>query len=307
MSKNGVSVIAKNSSLNKAGLAKEDEFYTQLHDIENELRHYKEQFKGKIIFCNCDDPYESNFFKYFAMNFNFLGLKKLIATCYIGSQIANTQLTLFDYESVENKTTRSPHKIEITEVTDENQDGAVDLADVKYLLKNKKNALSRLKSNGDFRLPECMELLKEVDIVVTNPPFSMFREYVAQLIENRKYFIIIGSQNAITYREIFQLLRANKMWLGYKSGNMEFIVPNYYQPRATRYREENGVKYRSMGNVCWYTNIDMPKRHEDVTLYKKYVPNEYMKYDNYDAINVDKVSDIPYDYFGVMGTPIKET
>jgi len=202
------------------------------------------------------------------------------------------------------KPQKSPHKIEVTEVTDENQDGAVDLTDVKYLLKNKKNALSRLKSNGDFRSLECKKLLKEADIVITNPPFSMFREYVAQLIESGKYFIIIGNQNAITYKEIFPLLRDNKMWLGYTSGDMEFIVPHYYKPRATRYREENGVKYRSMGNICWFTNIDMPKRHEDLTLYKKYVPNEYVKYDNYNAINVNKISDIPYDYDGVMGVPI---
>jgi hypothetical protein len=175
-----------NETLNNAGRSKNDEFYTQISDIEKECSHYKEHFKGKTIFCNCDDPYESDFFKYFALNFNHLELKKLIASCYIGSPIANTQLSLFDYESTENKTTKSPHRIEITEVTDENADGAVDLADVEYLLANKKNALTRLRGDGDFRSPECIEMLKEADIVVTNPPFSLFREYVAQLMEYKK-------------------------------------------------------------------------------------------------------------------------
>lgn len=178
---------------------KADEFYTQLSDIEKEIRHYKKQFLGKVVFCNCDDPYESNFFKYFAMNFNFLGLKKLIATCYMGSPIANTQLSLFDDEPSEDKTTKSPHKIIITEVDDYNADGAIDLADVEYLLGNKKNTLTRLQGDGDFRSLECIELLKEADIVVTNPPFSLFREYVAQLIEYDKKFIIIGNTNSLTY------------------------------------------------------------------------------------------------------------
>lgn len=178
-----------NQGLHNAKVNKNDEFYTQLTDIEKELRHYKNQFKDKVVFCNCDDPYESNFFKYFVLNFNHLGLKKLISSCYAGSGIANTQLTLFSHESAENKTTKSPHRIEITEVADYNQDGAVDLADVEYLLENKKNALTKLKGDGDFRSPECIELLKEADIVVTNPPFSLFREYVAQLMEYDKKFL----------------------------------------------------------------------------------------------------------------------
>jgi hypothetical protein len=182
-----------NVTLNNAGKAKNDEFYTQISDIEKECRHYKEHFKGKTIFCNCDDPYESEFFKYFASNFNNLGLKKLLASCYIGSPIANTQLSLFDDESEENKTTKSPHKIEIIEVSDENADGVVDLADVELLLRNRKNYLTRLHGDGDFRSPECIEMLKEADIIVTNPPFSLFREYVAQLIEYGKQFLIIGN------------------------------------------------------------------------------------------------------------------
>ena len=245
--------------------------------------HHKSQFRGKVIFCNCDDPYESNFFKYFAMNFNFLGLKKLIATCYTESPVEGQQLSLFDVKSLKVKSTdaKLPYKIEISEVKDENADGAVDLADVEYLLKNKKNALTLLNGDGDFRSPECIELLKEADIVVTNPPFSLFREYVTQLIEYEKNFIIIGNQNAITYKEIFRLFRDNLLWLGQNIGDMEFVVPDYYEPRATRYREENGVKYRSMGNICWFTNLDLKKRHENITLYKHYTPEEYPHYVNY--------------------------
>lgn len=292
--------------LEKAKKNKEDEFYTQLPDIEAEMRHYKEHFYGKVVFCNCDDPYESNFFKYFAMNFNFLGLKKLIATSYSTSSVVGQQLSLFDVNSVEVKTApaKAAYKIEITEVTDENADGAVDLTDVEYLLKNRKNYLSLLQGDGDFRSSELIKLLKEADIVVTNPPFSLFREYVAQLIEYNKTFIIIGSQNAITYKEIFPLLRDNKIWLGYRSGDMEFVVPDHYQPRTTRYREENGIKYRSMGNICWYTNVDIQKRHESLTLYKQYTPEEYPHYVNYDAIEVSKVAEIPCDYDGEMGVPI---
>lgn len=285
---------------------KADEFYTQLPDIETEMRHYRDQFRGKIIFCNCDDPYESNFFKYFAMNFNFLGLKKLIATCYVGSPIADTQLSLFDNDPPEAKTTKSPHKIEITEVTDENADGAVDLTDVEYLLRNKKNALMKLKGDGDFRSPECIELLKEADIVVTNPPFSLFREYVAQLMKYNKKFIIIGSKNAITYKEIFRMIRDNKLWLGYgfQNGNAFFKVPQKYDRKWASgvYNPKTGlVKFR---NVGWFTNLDTKKRHEPLPLYKRYTPEEYPYYDNYDAIEVSKTTDIPYNYKGAMGVPI---
>ncbi len=296
-----------NTALDKAKKAKADEFYTQLSDIEAEMRHYKDQFWGKVVFCNCDDPYESNFFKYFAMNFNFLGLKKLIATCFAGSPIANTQLSLFDHESVEDKTTKSPHKIEITEVTDENADGAIDLTDVEYLLRNRKNALTRLNGDGDFRSAECIELLKEADIVVTNPPFSLFREYITQLIEYCKSFIIIGNQNAITYKEIFPLIRENKLWLGQSihSGDREFRVPDSYPLDAAGYRvDKNGVKYIRVKGVRWFTNLDVPIRHETNKLYKRYTPDEYPNYDNYDAIEVSKTINIPYDYDGIMGVPI---
>lgn len=301
--------MAGNASLNKANKAKNDEFYTQLADIESELKHYRNHFKDKVVFCNCDDPFESNFFKYFAMNFNYLGLKKLIATCYMGSPIVGMQfgqLSLFDiFPSESNCPQRFPYKIEITEVSDTNGDGAVDLTDVEYLLRNKNNVLTLLKENGDFRSTECVEILKQADIVATNPPFSLFREYIAQLMTYEKKFIVIGNQNAVTYKEIFPLLKENKMWLGYHSGDMAFTVPEYYEERETRFWiDETGQKWRSFGNICWFTNLDHKKRHEELDLYKKYTPENFPEYDNYDAINVDKVSDIPEDYFEPMGVPI---
>lgn len=217
--------MSSNKNLHAANKAKQDEFYTQLVDIENELKNYKPHFENKVIFCNCDDPYESNFFKHFAMNFNHLGLKKLIATCYDSSPIAYTQFNIWgESKTIPNKN-RHPYKIEINEVQDYNQDGATDLADVEYLLKNKKNSMSLLKENGDFRSEECIELLKQSDIVVTNPPFSLFREYVAQLMKFNKKFLIIGNQNAITYKQIFPLLACNKIWLGMNSGAQIFKVP----------------------------------------------------------------------------------
>ena len=294
--------IFDNAKKNKA-----DEFYTQLADIEVEIRKYKDHFNNKVVFCNCDDPYESNFFKYFALNFNFLRLRKLIATSYSGSPVAFKQLQLCEVQGFNNikiSSIKRSYKIEISEVSDENADGAVDLGDVKHLLKNRKNSLTLLQGNGDFRSSECVELLKEADIVVTNPPFSLFREYIAQLMNYNKDFLIIGNQNAITYIEVFPLFRDNKIWLGYHTGDMEFTVPEHYEPRAVRYREENGIKYRSMGNICWYTNLDIQKRHEFLTLYKHYTPEEYPRYVNYDAIEVSKIAEIPYDYDGEMGVPI---
>lgn len=299
----------KNDALQNAKTNKNDEFYTQLSVVEAEMKYYKEQFEGKVIFCNCDDPFESNFFKYFAMNFNFLKLKKIIATGYTGSPIAGEQLSLFEVEGVgkNGKEVRRPYKIEITEVTDENGDGAIDLSDVLYLLKNKKNALTELFGDGDFRSPECIELLKEADIVVTNPPFSLFREYVAQLIKYEKKFIIIGNVNAITYKEIFPHIKENRLWLGQSihSGDREFRVPDTYPLDAAGFRvDENGVKYIRVKGVRWFTNIDFKERHEKITLYKHYTPEEYPMYVNYDAIHVDKTSDIPCDYDGEMGVPI---
>lgn len=297
--------MAGNRSLRKANATKEDEFYTQLADIEFELKNYKDHFENKIVLCNCDDPYESNFFKYFALNFNSLKLKKLICTCYDSSPIAGEQLSFLDlnYE-IPNKNKKA-YKIVITEIPDSNNDGAVDICDIEYLLKNNKNTLSLLKGDGDFRSKECIELLKESDIVVTNPPFSLFREYIEQLIEYKKKFLIIGNQNAITYKEVFYHLKNNDFWLGFKSGDMSFKVPDYYQEKATRFWiDESGQKWRSLGNICWFTNLDISKRHEKLIMYKKYNPEEYPKYDNFNAINVNKVADIPCDYNELMGVPI---
>ena len=295
--------MAGNQNLHAAARAKKDEFYTQMEDIANELKHYKEHFRGKTVLCNCDDPYESNFFKYFALNFNALGLRKLIATCFDGSPVQGNEL-LFDFgDGTDEK--KIAYKVEITEVSDLNGDGRVDLADVRYLLKNDHNVLTTLKQHGDFRSAECIELLKQADIVCTNPPFSLFREYVAQLIAFDKKFLIIGNQNAITYKEIFPLIKENRLWLGFKAGDMAFRVPENYEARETRYwQDETGQKWRSMGNICWFTNLDHKKRHEELVLYKSYTPEEYPKYDNYDAINVNKTADIPCDYFGAMGVPI---
>lgn len=285
--------MANNTSLRKANRAKQDEFYTQLADIENEMRHYREQFQGKVIFCNCDDPYESNFFKYFAMNFKFLGLKKLIATCYVGSSVQGQQLSLLDVRGLTEQSddNKRPYRIEITEVTDENKDGAVDLSDVEYLLKNRKNVLTLLEGDGDFRSSECIELLRQADIVVTNPPFSLFREYVAQLVKYDKKFLIIGNKNAITYKECFKLIKDNTMWLGYTS-------PNDFKGI------DGKLTGKMQGLTRWYTNLDVLFRHESITLYKRYTPAEYPHYDNYDAINVDKVADIPLDWDRAMGVPI---
>ncbi len=277
--------MAGNSNLHTSRSDKTDEFYTQLSFIEYELKHYKTVFKGKTVLCNCDDPYESNFFKYFAQQFNSFGLKKLIASCYADS----------------------PHKIIISELADNNNDGQLDFADVEFLLANHKNTLTKLKGDGDFRSKECIEYLKQADIVVTNPPFSLFREYVAQLIEYKKKFIIIGNVNAISYKEIFPLIKANLLWLGMSihSGDREFRVPDHYPLDAAGCRvDETGARYIRVKGVRWFTNIDIPKRHEELFLFRTYSPDIYPKYDNYDAIEVSKTSDIPKDYDGVMGVPI---
>ncbi len=288
-------------NLDRAKEAKKDEFYTQLADIENELKHYRQHFRGKTILCNCDDPYESNFFKYFANNFNAFGLKKLIATCYNGSPVQGSELML-DFGDFQDEPKKIAYKVEITEVTDVNGDGRIDLADVRHLIQNDKNVLSTLKENGDFRSKECIELLKEADIVVTNPPFSLFREYVAQLMKFEKKFIIIGHQNAITYKEIFPLIKENKIWLGFgfKGGAAHFVSP--YEDIATAGDHRKGMI--RVSGVNWFTNLDHKKRHEELILFHKYSPEEYPKYDNYDAIDVGKTAEIPVDYDEIMGVPI---
>ncbi len=294
-----------NKNLHKASKAKKDEFYTQLVDIEKELKHYKDQFRGKVVYCNCDDPFESNFFKYFAANFNALKLKKLITTSYVKSPIVGGQLPLFEMEGLKPKC-KEPFKIEINEVSDVDSDGAVGLADIEWLLKHNANVSMPLRGDGDFRSEECIKLLKEADIVVTNPPFSLFREYVAQLVEFNKKFLILGDQNAITYKEIFKLIKENKLWLGYDNGGTKwFQVPfDYDIPTESRKKIENGVQYFSMGRILWFTNFDTIKRHVELNLYKKYSPEEYQKYDDYNAINVNRFIDIPMDYEGLMGVPI---
>lgn len=309
--------MAGNSNLHDSARNKQDEFYTQLSLIEKELKHYRSFFAGKTVLCNCDDPYESNFFKYFAMNFNTLGLKKLVTTCYATSPVVGDE---FEYY-VDNAgqlafvpdsdttplvcSTRRPYRVEITEVTDENHDGRADLADVEYLMRNRKNTMTLLNGDGDFRSPECVELLREADVVVTNPPFSLFREYITLLEEYRKYFIIIGNMNAVTYKEIFPMIAENRLWLGYNSGHFWFKVPDSYEIKKTDFKiDEHGQKWRRMGNICWFTNVDIEKRHENMPLFRNYSPELYPKYDNYDAINVDRTVDIPCDYYGVMGVPI---
>ena len=299
--------MSGNSGLHKANRAKKDEFYTQLSDIEKELRNYKEHFKNKVVLCNCDDPYESNFFKYFANNFNHLALKRLIVTCYATSPIKYGQLSLLDIDYVNDKSLSSPYKVIIDKVDDINKDGAIGIEDVEEIIKHKENTLTILKGDGDFRSEECIELLKEADIVVTNPPFSLFREYIDQLFEYNKKFIIIGNINAVTYKNVFPRIAANELWLGQSihSGDREFRIPDDYPIKASGYRiDENGVKYIRVKGVRWFTNLDYKERHEDLILYERYSPEKYPKYDNYDAINVDKTKDIPIDYDGVMGVPI---
>lgn len=270
--------MAGNKSLHKAKSIKEDEFYTQRPYIEDELKHYADHFRDKVVYCNCDDPVTSEFWQFFMRNFRPWGLKKLIATHY------------------EPDEKNFAYMLEVCE--DTNGDGVVDW--------NDEPTIKQLPCNGDFRSAACIDLLKEADIVVTNPPFSLFREYVQQLLEYNKQFLIIGNQNAITYKEIFPLLKEDKIWLGYYAGDMKFKVPDYYEPRKTRFWiDETGQKWRSLGNVCWFTNLDIPKRHELLDLRGNYFDDEkYPKYDNYDAIEVSKVADIPCDYDGVMGVPI---
>lgn len=295
-----------NKNLNAAKVAKKDEFYTQLSDIERELQHYWQHFRGKVVLCNCDDPYESNFFKYFALRFNQLGLKKLICTCYNGSPVTGNELAIHFDGFDDDEPKKIAYKVEITEVKDENGDGAVDLSDVQYLLKNDKNVLSILKT-GDFRSQECIELLKEADIVVTNPPFSLFREYIGQLMKYQKKFLIIGNMNSITCKEIFPYVQNNKMWIGpsISSGDRKFYVPDDYPLNAAGCGvDSDGKRFIRVKGVRWFTNLDHNKRHEDLDLVCRYSEDEYPTFDNFDAIEVGKTSDIPYSYDGIMGVPI---
>ena len=267
-----------NSNLQMSKAGKTDEFYTQISLVENELKHYEKYFLDKVVFCNCDDPEYSNFWLYFQMNFYRLGIKKLISTHY-------------DYD-------KPSYKMEIIRNEREKGQSGIQIGLPDYIK-------TPLEGNGDFRNDECIEILKEADIVVTNPPFSLFREYVAQLIEYNKKFIIVGNQNNITYKEIFLLSQQGKIWTGYNSGHFWFRVPSDYEIKNTDFKmEADGTKWRRMGNICFFTNLDIEKRHEDLLLYKTYNSNDYPKYDEYDAIHIKKTEDIPCDYYGLMGVPI---
>lgn len=293
-----------NKSLSAATTAKKDEFYTQLTDIEKELRHYKKHFQGKTVLCNCDDPFESNFFKYFVLNFNRLGLKKLIATCYVGSPIANQQLSLFDVTGEEKN---RPYRAVVTQVYDKTGNGGVDMLDVAELFRSGENELTELEGDGDFRSPECLALLDEADIVATNPPFSLFREYIAVLMEHEKKFIIIGNINVVTYKDFFPLLMKNKVWIGpsIHSGDRAFYVPDDYPLEAAGCGiDETGRKFIRVKGIRWFTNLDIKQRHEEMILVKRYSPELYPTYDNYDAIEVSQTLNIPCDYPGIMGVPI---
>ncbi len=274
---------ALNRSLGVARETKQDEFYTQLSDIEKELRHYKKHFNNKTVLCNCDDPTVSNFFHYFSHNFEKLKLKRLITTCY-----KNCDADLFSQHTEE-------RGIYLEYNGDKNDNRVPDPDEI---------GIHMLRGDGDFRSEECVKLLKQADIVVTNPPFSLFREYVEQLVKYNKRFVIIGNHNAITYREIFTLIRESKIWLGY-SHPVKFVVPDHYELRSVRsWRDENGTNWRSLGNACWFTNLDIARRHEDLTPYKTFDAKLYPQYDNYDAVEVSRVTHIPEDYNGVMGVPI---
>ena len=299
--------MAGNSALSAAVKAKKDEFYTQLTDIEKEMRNYRKHFKGKTVLCNCDDPFESNFFKYFVLNFNRLGLKKLIATCYATSPIAGQQFSLFDVVGGEEEQRNKPYKAVVTKVYDVTGDGGVDMFDVAELFKNHENELVELEGDGDFRSKECLTLLDEADIVVMNRPFSLCRSFVATPMEHGEEVSIIGNVNAITYKEVFPLIMNNQIWIGASihSGDRKFYVPDNYPLNAAGCGiDEDGRRYIRVKGVRWYTNLDFKQRHEELILVKRYSPDNYASYDNYDGINVDKTADIPCDFAGIMGVPI---
>ena len=276
----------KNRSLHKAKSSKQDEFYTQLSDIEKELKHYKAHFAGKVVYCNCDDPRVSNFFHYFSYNFEKLGLKRLITTCY-----KNQNMDIFSQND-------SEHAIYLEYSGDKNGNSVPDPEEI---------GIEHLKGDGDFRSEESIALLEQADIVVTNPPFSLFREYVGQLVKYKKKFLIIGNINAISYKDIFKLIKENRIWLGASihSGDREFGVPDYYPLNAAGFRVDSaGRKFIRVKGVRWLTNLDYDERHEEMIPFNKYSPSKYPSYDNYDAIEVSKTADIPMDYDGAMGVPV---
>jgi len=283
---NTMTAKSKNKDLRSAKNSKKDEFYTQLSDIEKELKHYKKHFEGKVVYCNCDDPRESNFFHYFSYNFEKFALKKLITTCY-----KSQEKDLFSKN-------KSEKAVYLEYCGDRNGNNLPDPEEI---------GIKHLEGDGDFRSQESIELLEQADIVVTNPPFSLFREYIAQLVAHNKQFIIIGNVNAISYKEVFQLIKSDKLWLGpsIRSGDREFGVPDDYPLNAAGFRvDSDGKKFIRVKGIRWFTNLDFRERHEELILYKPYTPEEYPTYDNYDAIEVSETKNIPADYDGAMGVPI---
>lgn len=302
--------MSGNSILNSAKYSSDntDEWYTTYETIAEEIAHYGEQFKGKVVLCNCDDPFESNFCYFFLKNFNRLKLKKLICTSYAGSKIDqikdNVQMTLdMFYDSGDPVKVGQGYVLVVTKMSGKDDEEVSD-DEIRKVL-HKKNTVKRLEGSGDFRTPECVKYLKQCDICCTNPPFSLFAELFSLLVKYEKQYLLIGNQNAITYKEIFPYIKENRAWVGYRFGDMKFRVPADTEPRNTRFWiDEFGQKWRSLGNAMWLTNLDMPKRYEVLTLTAHYDPEKYPKYDNFDAINVTKVVDIPMDYDGIMGVPI---
>ena len=302
--------MSGNSILNNAKYSSKntDEWYTTYETIAEEMQHYQEQFRGKIVLCNCDDPFESNFCYYFLKNFNILQLKKLICTSYSGVKIDllkdNIQMSLdMYYDNGELARAGQGYVLTVNKICG-NSGKEVEDYTIKKIL-SKKGVVKKLKGNGDFRTEECVKYLKQCDICCTNPPFSLFTDLFSLLVKYDKKYLLIGNQNAITYKEIFPYIKENKAWVGYRFGDMAFRVPSNTEPRNTRFWiDESGQKWRSLGNAMWLTNIDIERRYHNLELTKKYVPSEYPKYDNFDGINVKKVAEIPYDYEGIMGVPI---
>jgi hypothetical protein len=309
-------MVQNNSNLHKAKSERNSEYYTRREYIEDEVTRYKDQFKNKIVYCNCDDPYESEFFKYFAMRFKLFQLKKLIATNYVNSPIAQKELPLFKQTSGGGGVSTRPYYIEINNLHDFNNDGAFNLNDIKTLLEQKQNTRKLLKDDGDFRSQECINLLKKADIICTNPPFHLFRDYVAQLLKYKKKFLIIGNSNAVTYKEIFPLIKSGELYLGYKSmtKDMLFDVPEDFANELIETKKEGSGykivdgKVLARASAVWYTNLQVDKSKNPISPYLTYKEGVekglYSKYDNYNAINIDHIKDIPKDYYGVMGVPI---
>lgn len=292
-----------NSILNKSKSTKNnDEFYTTYETIENELAHYEIQLRDKVVLCNCDDPFESNFSKYFIRNFNRLKLKKLICTSFYSSKIITSESNLTD-DNGEPLSNKHGYVLKVTSVPKRISENSSD-AEIHDLLK-RKGSVKKLSGTGDFRSKECIIYLKKSDVVITNPPFSLFRELISLIIEHKKQFLVIGNANAITYKEIFPLIKNNEAWIGYHFGDMSFRVPDDSEARSTRFWIDiNGQKWRSIGNAMWFTNIDIIRRHQELKLTKAYDASKYPKYDDYDAIEVSRVADIPMDYDGIMAVPI---